>query len=219
MDTKLYTLKEKLCKELDEYSGKDESALVFSEGYLSTQIQRLCSTPLFEKTIKDGNDGIHVLGSRIDFETDCIKVIAYYTVKPLIDIANNSQFMVNCYCVKRWTGYSEQKTSVQEEYVYVTDNRSVYHISEKCSYLKLTISKVEKEKLKDLRNDWGAKYTSCYKCCKEDNIKEIYYVTKYGDRFHENIACAGLKRTIQYISKKEVENLPMCSRCNEMLGE
>lgn len=211
-----YAYEELKSKEQEVSVGEELfDSIIFSEGYLDRQIHKLCEGKLFEKTIKGGSEGIHVLGSQVDSTEKCVDIIAYYMVKPLIGIGSGEEFLVNHYYTRLWTGYMPQSVELQEEYVYVTDNGSVYHVSDACTHLKLSISNVKKEEIVNLRNDSGGKYSGCEKCCQGSSSVEIYYITKQGDKYHEKIACSGLKRTIYCVSKKEVENIPVCSRCGK----
>lgn len=215
-----YAYEELVSSEREISLGEDViTSLIFSEAYLDTQIRNVCDSKLYENTIKGGIKGINLLGSHVNHEKSCVDVLAYYTVRPLISFAGTQQFMINRYYTRLWTGYSLEETTVSEEYVYVTENRSVYHLSEDCTHLRLSISRVRAEELYDLRNASGEKYLECSKCCDEERIREAYYITEQGDRYHTEIMCSGLKRTIYCVEKDEVKALPVCSRCNQVKGE
>ena len=195
------------------------TSLAFSEIYLDAQIRNMCDSKLYENTIKGGTKGINLLGSHVDRAESCVDIIAYYTVKPMISFAGTEMFMINQYYTRLWTGYESERISISETYVYITENGSVYHLTEDCTHLKLSISRVAAVDLYNKRNDSGAKYSACLTCCDEDVSKETYYITRQGDRYHENISCSGLKRTIYCVEKAEVEGWPVCSRCGQATGE
>ncbi len=195
------------------------TALVFSEGYLKTQIQQMCDSNLYHNTIKGGTKGIYLLGSRIDSEESCLDVVTYYTVKPIIDFAGTELFFVNRYYTRMWTGYDSGKTQTDIVYVYITQNGNVYHLKEDCTHLKLSISRVDADDLYHVRNESGEKYSKCIVCIKDDIAKDDYYITKQGNRYHMNINCPSLKRTIYCVEKEEVENWLVCSRCIQMTGD
>lgn len=192
---------------------------VFSEGYLKTQIQQMCDSNLYHNTIKGGTKGIHLLGSRIDSEESCLDVVTYYMVKPIIDFAGTELFFVNRYYTRMWTGYDTGKPQTDMVYVYITQSGNVYHLKEDCTHLKLSISRVDADDLYHVRNESGEKYSKCIVCGKDDIVKDDYYITKQGDRYHMNINCSSLKRTIYCVEKEEVENWPVCSRCLQMTGD
>lgn len=195
------------------------SALIFSEAYLDTQIRKMCDSNLYKNTIKGGSKGINLLGSHVDYEKSCVDVIAYYTVKPLIPFSGTELFMMNRYYTKLWTGYKLESDLIPDTYVYITENGSVYHLEEDCTHLKLSVSRVNTEELHNMRNDSGGKYLECSKCCEDGAVKEVYYITKQGDRYHENINCSGLKRTVYCVEREDVSDLPVCSRCSQEIGE
>ena len=211
---------EELIDTEDEVSlGKEViSALIFSEVYMDTQIKKKCEERIYQDTIVGGVHGIQFLGTHIDQRKSCIDVIAHYTVKPLFFLAGTEQSMSNRYYAKLWTGYSLEDSAVSEEYVYITENGSVYHLTDSCTHLKLSISDVNREELVDLRNESRGKYYECEKCCENGGMQEIYYITKQGDRYHAMISCSGLKRTMYRVKKQEVGDLPVCSRCSQMKG-
>ena len=195
------------------------TSIVFSEAYLDNQIRQRCDGNLYQKTIQGGKKGISLLGSHIDFAEDCVDVVAYYKVKPMVSFAGSEQLIVNRYYTKLWTGYNPQRTENSGLYVYVTENGSVYHKTELCTYLKLSISEVESIHLHAMRNEYGKKYSECMICCDDDLMQETYYITKQGERYHEKITCSGLRRTIYRVEKKRVEDWSMCSRCYGTSGE
>lgn len=46
-----------------------------------------------------------------------------------------------------------------------------------------------------------------------NGVSEVY-ICKDGEKFHRNIECSGLKRTIQRVPLKDVEvKMRMCYRC------
>lgn len=194
------------------------SSLVFSEAYLDTQIHQRCNGNLYQSTVKDGVKGIRLLGSHIDWEKSCVDVIAYYTVKPTVSFAGTEQFMINRYYTKLWTGYRREENIASANYVYITENGNVYHLQEDCTHLKLSISGVNAEIINDMRNEWGGKYSECFLCCDNSVVNGTYYITEQGDRYHESIGCAGLKRTIYCVEKEEVSDWSVCSRCNQRAG-
>ena len=40
-----------------------------------------------------------------------------------------------------------------------------------------------------------------------------WYITPYGDRYHKEKDCAGLRRSIRKLKKSQVGDLPACSKC------
>lgn len=194
------------------------TALLFSEGYLDTQIRKHCSESLYEHTIKGGTQGIQLLGSQINRKKDCLDIVAHYTVKPMLDFAGTELFLTNRYYVKLWTGYSTEKSLDGETYVYVTENGNVYHLSDTCSYLRLRIRKTTAEQIEEERNASGGKYLPC-SLCQEEKEGVYYYVTEYGEHYHKSLSCSGLKRTVRCVTKKEAGDMPACKKCSKEEGD
>lgn len=116
---------------------------------------------------------------------------------------------------RKWTGrVSRAEEEEEEAYVYVTKRGKVYHKSRECPYLDLSIRTVSADSLKRLRNKDGGKYRSCGSCKKSGNgRKQCYYVTDYGDCYHRDISCGGLKRIVYVISIRQVGDRRGCSKC------
>ena len=112
---------------------------------------------------------------------------------------------------KPWTGriIEEEDKNEDDTFVYVAENGSVYHTTESCSHLSLTISMVEYENLEDYRNESGGKYRACEKCGGE---ADVVFIAKEGDCYHSSRNCSGLKRNYKRVKLTEV-NLPACKRC------
>ena len=192
------------------------SSLVFSKAYVESQIHKMCAGNLYKNTIKGGTEGIHLLGSHIDRAQSCVDIIAYYTVEPMIPFAGTEIVMMNRYYTKMWTGYKSEKIVDEDVYVFITESGSVYHLTENCTYLKLSISKVNAADLDTKRNESGKTYSQCEMCCDKSTLQEVYYITDYGERYHEVITCSGLKRKVYCVEKTEVDNWSVCSRCSQM---
>lgn len=189
------------------------SNIIFKEAYLEGQIKSQCSGRLYEETIQNGSQGIRLSGSYLNRERDEVSLVAHYTLKPLFSAAGTKLEVTNRYYGRLWTGYDIEGT-VDRDYVYVTEHGTVYHVSESCSYLKLSIMTVKESEIDGMRNETGSRYRECSICCdKEKGI--LYYVTKKGEHYHKDISCSGLKRTIYRIEKEQAnaEGMSACSRC------
>lgn len=99
-----------------------------------------------------------------------------------------------------------------EEYVYMTENGTVYHKSRECSHIKLNIKKITSSELKHSKNSSGAKYKKCSYCKPKKNDPNIY-VTSDGDRYHNTLSCSGLKRTVKRVRLSSIGSIPPCSKC------
>lgn len=120
-------------------------------------------------------------------------------------------------CVRAWNGRDEDSTaegkSSNVRYVYVTDNKSVYHTSPTCTHLDLSIRSVGAGAVQSMKNGYGQKYHACEKCAKAGNGGALY-VTLYGDCWHTCLDCPGLKRSVHLVDINTVNGtLCQCSRC------
>lgn len=191
------------------------SSVIFSEVYLDSQIRRKCSERIYENTIENGVAGISMLGSYVDREEGTMSIMTYYTMKPLISFAGTELPVLCRYYGRLWTGYSLDKSEITADYVYITETGRVYHLTEGCTYLKLSISSTSKSELKGKRNAEGRKYKPCEVCCDDEKKETVCYITNSGEKYHFELGCSGLKRTVYRVEKSEVEEWTVCSRCAE----
>lgn len=119
--------------------------------------------------------------------------------------------------VRPWTGRNEADNGGQEKegekLVYVTDYRSVYHTSSRCSHLNLQIKAMSSSQLSGRRNTYGARYHACDKCVGKGGKNHLVYITPDGDCYHNSAECSGLKRTTHLVPESEVKGMRECSRC------
>lgn len=118
--------------------------------------------------------------------------------------------------VKGWNGRSEDENAAgaasNTEYVYITDNMSVYHTSAQCTHLDLSIHAVSGSTSVFITNAEGQHYHACEKCA-EGGRGAVVYVTEHGDCYHNSYECSGLTRNVKMVDASEVEGLHICSRC------
>ena len=163
---------------------------------------------LISKYVKDGSKGVKFYSSY--FGEDDFKLRAKYKIGfdvPFVGALSYDKTITikQRYYTGKQFEKEQEKASEDEEYVYVTDNRDVYHSSRKCTHLMLSVS--------TCNYDYAKKngYTSCERC--KGYPRGTVYITDSGDRFHCNEKCSGLKRTIYRVKKKEVAGLSGCLRC------
>ena len=164
--------------------------------------------------IKNGEAGIFFFRSDIVNEKGDIDLIVTYKVEPLFNMFGLGK-MTFCNRVKMhsWTGYIRERKYEEDEYVYITDNASVYHTRRDCTHLCLTINSVTVSELEKSRNKDGKIYKACKKCGDDENISGYFYITPYGEVYHTSLSCSGLKRTIYKVRLSEVIGLGECERC------
>lgn len=187
---------------------------MYAKNYLDTD-------GLVGSCIKDGYEGISFYHSKVMDEEECIDIIASYRIRiPIKLIPINDLDMVQRVRLRGWTGnqvapaYSlEEEGDSDDTIVYITKSGSVYHKIRECSHITLSVRSVVGIP-SSLRNDNGAKYYPCEKCCKgELDVTNTYYITSDGTRFHTSNDCSKIKRTVLEIPLSEVSGRTPCKRC------
>ncbi len=192
--------------------------IAFSYLYVKERVERLAGEEYLDASpINGGKEGIWYTGSSVFREKDVIELTAVYQIKPFIRLAGfRPAWFYSRYYGRAWTGYDvagqENSGEDKEEYVYVTENAQVYHVSRECSHIRLSISECGAEELELLRNEYGDRYTACELCA--DTAADHYYISRSGDRYHQDLNCGGLKRTVRVMLRSEAEKkYRLCGRC------
>lgn len=181
------------------------------EGYINSSI------------IEGGMEGISTYFSDFMGEDNHVDIIISYYAKPPIKLPGTGNFFIlQRVTLRGWSGYhpdtkEEEPADADTEYVYITETGSVYHLWEDCTYLKLSIKEASLENIKNLSNIAGGKYTPCELCGKKQTSGPIY-ITDTGDRYHTDINCSGLKRTVLKVPLSEAEGRSLCQRCRKRQG-
>ena len=167
---------------------------------------RYMDDAVITRYIEGGANGINFLGSYVD--GDELVVRATYKLKlsiPLLPTLSRRETIE--LRQKGYVGYKEDEKESKEktEYVYVTENREVYHSSRLCTYLTLSVSGCNKKEAKK------EGYEPCSFCGGYDT--EYVYITNQGKKYHSDRRCSGLKRTVRRVKREEVGDLGGCSRC------
>ena len=209
----------------NEYFGEEQEGkellksvenVAFSNLYVKAQVEKLCGKEYIDRSpLYNGRAELNYLFSTILGENDEIDLVITYRVKPFNKfIGYFPDLLFNRYYGRAWTGYDvEAQQSQEKEYVFVTESAEVYHTNRDCSHLKIKIIPCFSEELKDLRNRSGEIYKPCEKCCK-GNIEPVF-ICQYGNRFHEDKNCSGLKRTIMVMPLNEAnKRYPICKECS-----
>lgn len=201
--------------------GGDDVGAVESLGmtylYAAGRVKaKLGADYLDNSPLAGGTAGISWLRSSVMQEDDCIDLVAEYLIKaPVADVGFGKQAFYNRMRTRAWTGYDNAKNSAsstnEEEIVYITPEGTVYHRSRGCSYLKLSITSVDKSFLDTQRNQNGGKYYACSEC--GASCGNTVYITQYGDKYHATLSCNRLKRTILAVPISETGGRGACSKC------
>ncbi len=119
-----------------------------------------------------------------------------------------------------FNGYDDSsgdRVDQREEYVYITQNGRVYHSRRSCRVLSVSVVQVSGKDIKKKRNVEGKKYYACDRCADDGLVQEknsTVYITDYGNRYHENISCSELRRTLRVVKKKDIKDRTPCRFCS-----
>ncbi len=165
--------------------------------------------------IDGGMTGIRLSQSKWD-EDYVSLVVDYQMTCPLTVFGKIKMSMASkavCHKWIGWTGGSEGETDNQ--WVYITETGTVYHRSEDCSYLNLSVKCVPAGGLGEMRNEDGGKYFPCRRCAMGENPGKNgnIFITNQGNAYHCRLQCSGLKRTVYRIRLSAVGNRSSCRRC------
>ncbi|MBR1816134.1 MAG: hypothetical protein IJ763_05475 [Lachnospiraceae bacterium] len=189
-----------------EYSYISNNTLLLPQFKMQEYID---DEELVEKYVSGGIGGISYLGTVSRDEEDYVVLRVNYSLK--IDIPLMPNLSKKRYIVMRQRAYIGESDDAKSErtdndrYVYVTDNRDVYHDSRSCTHLSLSVH---------TSSDTYARangYTPCEFCGAQSG--EQVYITDDGRRYHFNRNCSGLKRTIYRVRLSETGGLGGCQRC------
>lgn len=169
--------------------------------------------------IVGGMEGISTYFSDFMGEDDHIDiVISFYAKTPIKLPGTGKFFMLQRVTLRGWSGYhpniGEEGDTADTDYVYITENGDVYHLWEDCTYLKLSIKEAILSNIKNLSNISGGKYTPCEICGRKQTTGMVY-ITDTGDRYHTDLNCSALKRTVIKIPLSEAEGRSLCQRCRK----
>ena len=163
------------------------------------------------RLIEGGQEGVDMSASFLD-DPEYVELCVDCNLIPLGNYFGILKIPYRRRCISHvWCGY-DRGFFGDEEYVYVTNGSEVYHLDRDCSHLRLTVTDTDSATVGTLRNNGGAKYKPCGICHSSLSDKKLY-VTPEGDRYHNNITCSGLKRTVRAIRKSEIQDRRPCSRC------
>ncbi len=117
--------------------------------------------------------------------------------------------------VGRWTGFAPEMFGEGDgDMVYVTDYGEAYHESLSCSYLKPSIHAAPISSIGELRSRDGSIYYPCKDCGRVSS--GVVFYTDYGNRYHSDLTCSGLKRSIRSIPRSEaVKKYRPCPKCTK----
>lgn len=177
------------------------------------------SNKIDSSRIAGGSGGFYTYHSNYDEEEGILDIVTHYNYRIPFLPGNMGQVKLSQRCRSHvWVGRELRKQAGGKEAdqkevktVYVTEYGTVYHLSEDCHYLDLSIHSVSAGDIAGARNANGGKYYPC--SCAKHTLSGSYYVTDYGTNYHADLSCSGLKRTIREVDISEVGNLHACPKC------
>lgn len=185
--------------------------------YAATKIKNDLGKKLSKNPVMDGAQSLNFLSSRIMQDGDIIDIVVRYKIHPVVSVMGFSGFDAESrYYGHSWTGYDVSGNGdtdrQQEEMVYITEHGEVYHKDIDCKHLKPSVKSISFSGLEKERNADRKKYYPC-EYCGEHLYAGNVFVTKYGEKYHGDIDCPGLKRKIYTIPISEVGGRSPCSAC------
>ena len=170
--------------------------------------------------ILNGKNGVWIAGGDMLSEDGVIDLVLHYTVKiPYLPGESTEIHLISRCRIKAWIGFEKKvvhtEEKMEEEMVYITETGKVYHTNINCTHLKLSIDEVALYNLEYIRNQNGGKYYACERCFQNnstDGTRKVF-ITKTGDRYHLDLGCSGLKRTITEVPISQVGDRSKCKRC------
>lgn len=165
---------------------------------------------LIDRYVKNGISGISFLGTVPLDDEGYVTLAVKYQIRiavPFMPVLTQERSFTIRQKAYVGAGYGRNEPDGQEDdcYVYITDNRDVYHSTRTCTYLSLSIRACNAEQAR------GEGYTAC-EICGQDETGTVY-VTDYGARFHADRGCSGLKRTVYRVRMSDTGGIGGCSRC------
>lgn len=213
VDNLVYQAVMNTAEELAEYAylAEEDSAILDTVAANGMLQEYLPSDKRLERYIKGGKTGLLILYPvQVDAEGFLTVRLNYRLEIPspfLKKLEMPVQIQVR---QKAYTGYRKPEDREDgEQYVYLAENGTVYHLTRSCSHLDLTIHPVSA----DRRKEQYAELTPCEYC--GDETSDIYYITDTGERYHSSMECGGLKRTVRRVPRSEVQGYAPCSRCGK----
>ncbi len=145
-------------------------------------------------------------------------VVTYNVKNPFLPVpAGGITLIQRCY-IKAWLGYDIRDEEEPASMVYVAETGMVYHTYSDCTYLKpnVQIAAYNMGLVKVGVNI----YQPCEVCIdgKLSPVGQLkVYITETGDKYHKDISCRTLKRTVYEITLEEAlaERYRKCSRCEK----
>lgn len=164
---------------------------------------------MIDRYVVGGVDGIDFWGSDFELKDEYFSLQVNYTIKISVPFIPELKIKKSISVTQRYyVGDVEDgdgEGGKKDVYVYITDNMEAYHSTRLCTHLNLSVEIVPFEEA------ITTGYEPCEYCGYEDS--GLVIITDYGDKYHSNPHCSGLKRTIYRVKLSEIGGIPGCTRC------
>lgn len=195
-----------------EHAGKKDARLTATAAALTHTRIVAEDTPL--SFVRFGIAGLDYSASAVDGKN--VDIAVSYRVPLPVRFFGLGDIRITQHAkAHRWVGFDPREGKGQDgETVYVTEHGVAYHRDLGCSYLNPSIRPVAHASVDDKRNASGHKYYPCPLC---GGTATTVYITTYGENYHSDIGCSGLKRTIRSTTQKEAEaeGYHACGKCGK----
>lgn len=192
-------------------SGVNDSSVVTVATAEALFRSKISDSDLIDTYISGGKWGISLTESKMD--GDDVALEAKYKIKLPINFFSVDGIWIEEHSNSRkWTGKNPNEQT--DSYVFYTDYGIVYHLSDQCNYLDLSIKSVKWEQIGGYRNKNGGKYSACFCAADKKTRASTVFITDYGTQYHGKLGCSDLKRTVHMVHKSEIDDKSLCSKCS-----
>lgn len=200
----------------ERFSGAAAKKAVTSALAKQYLLSSLPGEYISQNRISRGQSGIRVYAGFSEQLNNEISIKVSYQLNNPFDVFGIGTVDITQQCSSAaWLGQTSGEdfadTDSSKERVYITEQGTVYHKSRQCTYLNPSIRQITQEQLDTARNSFGAKYYLCERCGKRSGSG--IYITDYGEKYHYDKNCSGLKRSIFSVPLSEVQDKGACSKC------
>ena len=172
---------------------------------------------LDDSIVVGGAQGVSFEDSKLLQEQGVLQLVASYSIRLPIAVWGFDHVTLQQQCYRYGLlGDREpaKKQTNEEAMVYVTKYGEVYHVTLSCTHLNLSVRSVSMSQVASLRNDNGAIYQPC-ELCRPTGREDAVYLTREGDRYHDELTCGGIRRHISAIPMSQIQDRRPCSRCGK----
>lgn len=153
-------------------------------------------------------------------QSDVIRLRRVYPASLTPKCPGIQTILLENHCVvHKFNGYDVSNGDVTGEskvYVYLTEYGTVYHKKRSCKHLNIDILPVSGKDVDAKRNKDGKIYDMCKKCLKltRAELKQTtVFITDYGVKYHTEINCPDLKRSLRVVLLSQAEGRAACKDC------